>query len=435
MLPQRMWDLREPSTLGTRKGRSSSSDMVAGSVPRAADHWTEGQLSESGWGIGLVLSREQGDTTHYAPTTCVPRARLARPCNRWWRGGGRACRPPGSELLELPEMKAVDTSVAPSDTAPVPNPAAVYLDRLHPSGRRSMRRALDCAVAIFTDEKVTDATEFDWSEINQKQVQELRSAMVSRGAAASTVNQMLSGVRSTVRIAGDRGLVGDKTRIAVENERNEKPPQQRVLHEVSLHSSPSRRRRAGRYVKPGEVRRLFAASGTDPIGARDVAMLALLYGAGLQRSEAVALQLADYDQVSGAITVRHDARQVYATDGGKEAIDAWIERRGDWPGALLCPVAKGGRIQPRDMTAQAVMVRVRAIAKQAGVDLVTPNDLRLTYLTELERQQLDARRKGMREGLPALVMLSVPYQAPSFNDQSGGRCTTPLCGRQKRPYR
>ena len=85
--------------------------------------------------------------------------------------------------------------------------------------------------------------------------------------------------------------------------------------------------------------------------------------------------------------------------------------RGDWPGALLCPV-KGGRIQPRDMTAQAVMVRVRTIAEQAGVDLVTPNDLRLTYLTELERQRLDARTKGRPERVPAPVMRSLPYQAP-----------------------
>ena len=82
--------------------------------------------------------------------------------------------------------------------------------------------------------------------------------------------------------------------------------------------------------------------------------------------------------------------------------------RGDWPGALLYPVAKGGRIHPRDMTAQAVIVRVGAIAEQAGVALVTPNDLRLTYLTELERQGLDARTKGRPEGSRAPVMLSVP---------------------------
>ena len=294
-------------------------------------------------------------------------------------------------------MIAAEESVAPNATAPVQNPAAVYLDRLHPSGRRSMRRELDCAVAIFTDEVVTDATAFDWSQIDLQQVKKLRWVMVDdRNAAAGTVNHMLSGVRSTVRIAWELGLVDDKTRIAVEDQPNERP---------------QRRRRAGRYVKRSEVRRLFAALGTDPVGARDVAMLALLYGAGLQRSETVALQLADYDQVSGAITVRHDGRQVYATNGGKKAIDAWIASRGDWPGALLCPVAKGGRIQPRAMTAQAVMVRVRTIAKKAGVDLVTPNDLRQTYLTELERQQLDARTKGRPEGLAAPVMLSVPYQA------------------------
>ena len=72
------------------------------------------------------------------------------------------------------------------------------------------------------------------------------------------------------------------------------------------------------------------------------------------------------------------------------------------------------------MTAQAVMLRVRTVAEQAGVDLVTPNDLRLTYLTELARQELDARTKGRPDGIPAPVMLSVPYQAPQCDDQAGG---------------
>ena len=259
-----------------------------------------------------------------------------------------------------------------------------------------MRRELDRAVAIFTDEAITDATVFDWSQIDLQQVQKLRSVMVDRGVAAGTVNHMLSGIRNTVRIAWDHGLVDDKTRIAIENVRNEKP---------------LRRRRAGRYVRQSEVKRLFAAApGTDPIGARDAALLSLLYGAGLRRSEAAALQLADYDQVSGAITVRHDERQVYVTDGGKEAIDAWIAIRGDWSGALLCPV-RGGRIQTKAMTDQAVMLRVCTIAKQAGVDPVTPNDLRRTYLTELERKQLDARTKGRPEVVSAPV-ITVPYQAP-----------------------
>ena len=53
------------------------------------------------------------------------------------------------------------------------------------------------------------------------------------------------------------------------------------------------------------------------------------------------------------------ARLVYAPAGGREAIGNWLVRRGSWPGALLCPVAKGGRIQQRSMSAQAVLLRLR----------------------------------------------------------------------------
>ena len=118
---------------------------------------------------------------------------------RGWSKDGSASGPSVTGWLALrvpsPALGAADESVAPSDTAPVQNPAAVYLDRLHPSGRRSMRRELDCAVAIFTDEAVTDAMAFDWSQISRRQVERLRSVMVDRDAAAGTVNHMLSGVR------------------------------------------------------------------------------------------------------------------------------------------------------------------------------------------------------------------------------------------------
>ena len=117
-----------------------------------------------------------------------------------------------------------------------PNPAAEYLESLHPSVRRSMRRALDRAIAIFTDGAVTKATAFDWSQIDRLQIEKLRSVMVDRDAADGTVNHMLSGVRSTARIAWDHGLVIDKTRTAFKDEPNEKPQQ---------------RRRAGRYVQTG----------------------------------------------------------------------------------------------------------------------------------------------------------------------------------------
>ena len=100
-------------------------------------------------------------------------------------------------------------------------------------------------------------------------------------------------------------------------------------------------------------------------------MLALLYGCGLRRSEAVALLLDDYRE--GAVTVRSGkGRIVYAPAGGREAIEAWIARRGSWPGSLLCPVAKGGKIQ-----------RLWWLAERLRMPRFSPHDLRRSFVGEL----------------------------------------------------
>lgn len=47
-----------------------------------------------------------------------------------------------------------------------PNPVAVYLDTLQPSGRRNIYGSLNRTVAIFTDDAVTDAVAFDWALVS-----------------------------------------------------------------------------------------------------------------------------------------------------------------------------------------------------------------------------------------------------------------------------
>ena len=114
-------------------------------------------------------------------------------------------------------------------------------------------------------------------------------------------------------------------------------------------------------------------------------MLGLLFGCGLRRSEAVALELADY--AAGAVKVRagkgRKERMVYPPGGARHAIEAWIALRGDWQGALLTPVLKGGHIQLRHLTDQAVMLRLRFLAQRAGISHLSPHDLRRTFVGEL----------------------------------------------------
>ncbi len=260
-------------------------------------------------------------------------------------------------------------------TAPGPldrNPAAVYLAAKASSvGRRGLQHALNRAAMILTGGITTDALAVDWTELRYQHIMALRARLIDEDTKPASINHMLSALRGVIKEAFNLGLIDADTMMRV----------------VAIKSVAASTLPAGRHVDAGDMRRLFdtCSRNDTPVGARDAAMLGLLYGCGLRRSEVVALELADYD--AGAVTVRSGKgrkdRIVYPPTGGRAAIDAWLARRGIWPGALLCPVAKGGKIRHRRMTAQAVLVRLRYLADQAGITRFSPHDLRRSFVGEL----------------------------------------------------
>lgn len=67
----------------------------------------------------------------------------------------------------------------------------------------------------------------------------------------------------------------------------------------------------------------------------------------------------------------------------------WLAVRGDVPGSLFLPVNKGGRIQHRAMTDQAVYAMLRRRAEQAGVKEFSPHALRRTFVGDLLERGVD----------------------------------------------
>ena len=140
---------------------------------------------------------------------------------------------------------------------------------------------------------------------------------------------------------------------------------------------------AGRALDPWELEALLGAAAGDPQaerGARDAALLAVLYGAGLRRSEALGLDVADIhmDRTPAQVRVRlgkgRKARTVDVLPGWDEALVRWLEIRtaAGLPaaGALLVNVTVDGGLTPRRMSAEALTTTLDRLVAHAQLAMM-----------------------------------------------------------------
>jgi len=249
------------------------------------------------------------------------------------------------------------------------HPAYVYLARLAPGSRRTMAQALTVVAALFGRTPDT----LNWAVLRYQHTQAIRAKLAESRAPAG-VNKILAALRGVLKEAWRLGLMN-----AEEYHRA-----------VDLPGVRGERLARGRALSRRELQRLFEACAKDEgaNGRRDAAIIAVLYGGGLRRSEIVALDLGDYDPETTELRVRDGKgrkdRLCYVTNGAKLALDAWLAVRGMKPGPLFWPADGRGRpLVNRRMTDQAILLLLRRRAKQARVRAFTPHDLRRSFISDL----------------------------------------------------
>jgi len=274
---------------------------------------------------------------------------------------------------DAPALTVAPESAALLSTAQYPpdhSPAMVYLSSLAPTGRRAIAGRLRHVARLLGHE---DYLSVPWHLLRYQHVAAIRSRLQELHLAPATVNMTLSALRGVARAAFNLELMGADDYQRVRN-----------VGPVRCERLP-----AGRCVSQGELGALLSACTCvgGPGGVRDAAMVALMYAAGgLRRSEIVALDRADYDRRSGSLTVRGKGakeRIVYAENGAAAALDDWLQVRGDQPGPLFLPVNRGGTVQWRRLSDRAVYAMLRKRSEQAGVQELTPHDLRRSFVSDL----------------------------------------------------
>ena len=251
------------------------------------------------------------------------------------------------------------------------NPVLVYLSQLSYSSRRTMRGALEVIAKIVSGGKL-DAISFPWSELRYQHTQAIY-VQLSERHASSTANKMMAALSRVLEEAWKLGLMSAED----------------YHRAIAIERKTGVRLLTGRALSIGEVQALFHVCAQDESvkGIRDAALIAVLYSAGLRRSEVVALDLSDWNETDNCLIVRSGKgdkdRTNYLDDGATAALTDWLRWRGEEPGALFYPTRKGGKVEARRMTDQAVLDILQQRGKEANLASFSPHDFRRTFASNM----------------------------------------------------
>lgn len=212
-------------------------------------------------------------------------------------------------------------------------------------------------------------------DVDYGSVTAYRAHLQNAGKTPQNINQALSAIRFWATAALQRGWITPEQKAGVYNVKNLK----------------IRGRKLGQWLPVGEAQALINKPPLTPIGQRDRAILALLIGAGLRRSEVCQLQLKHFEQreVGDAkrwlligIQGKHGrTRNIPIADWVKSIVDKWLDAARIRSGFIFRRILIEAPIKLADnaLTPQSVYLAVKRYGYNIGRGQIAPHDLRRTF--------------------------------------------------------
>jgi site-specific recombinase XerD len=263
----------------------------------------------------------------------------------------------------------------PQKAKPKPtHPVDSYLLRLSESSRRGMRIALNNLAEIASGERV-DAYEFDWASVRYADTIRIREQVAKR-FSLHTANYHLCALRGVLR----------------ECWRLELMTHAEYASAVDFGQVRGDHSDAGRVLSLEELVKLFRACQEDKTaaGVRDAAILAVLYGCALRRAELVGLAVGSY--LDGVLTVQGKGnryRLAHVVNEAREFLESWLKFRNAGNVPIFVSINKAGKLGTSPLTTQSVYRILNHRASQAGIEQLSPHDIRRTTATHLLERGVD----------------------------------------------
>ena len=220
----------------------------------------------------------------------------------------------------------------------------------------------------------------------------------------------ITAVRKLAVEAADNGLLAPELAAGITRVKGAKSKGVRVGNWLSLQQAQTL---------------LNAPDVTTKKGLRDRAMLAVLLGCGLRRSEVAALTLKHIQQrdnrwcIVDLVGKHGRVRTIPMPTWVKVAIDAWTAAAGVHRGSVFRPVSRGDQVHGDGMSEKVVWQLLQRYAAAAGVPGIAPHDL-----PPHVRQAVPRRRRGTgADPVAAGPRLSADDRAIPWHEAGSGSCT------------
>lgn len=267
----------------------------------------------------------------------------------------------------LPNTQIIDFHSKPGFG--IDNPAAAYISSMHSEkSKKSVRSTLNQVSKILGAESFKDC---NWSNLRREHVQVIIEVLIKRELAPATVNNYLTLIKGVMIEAWQKKQIDADALERI-----------RTIKRVR-----GSRLSTGRALARTELREIVESIDSETIkGVRDIAIITVLAGCGLRRSEAVMLDYSSIDFSERSLKVLgkgNKERLAYLPEIAYNALLKWISFRGTEEGALFLRVRRYDKLEFSRITSQAIMEILETRRIHAGIDKFSPHDLRRTFATRM----------------------------------------------------
>ena len=216
----------------------------------------------------------------------------------------------------------------------------------------------------------------DWRELNGLLIRSFVGSLRASGLSARSIARHIVTLRRLLVFLRTEGLI-----------------EENVLPEIFHSQAP---RKLPQTLSAADIRQLLAQpDSSDALGARDQAMLEILYGAGLRVSELVQLEIRQINFDGNYLTIKGKGSKVRAVPFGRWAREKLLHYIGQGRTVLL-----KGKSSPfvftnrsgKPLSRQGFWKVIRRYALSAGIEKrVSPHTLRHAFATHLLEGGADLR--------------------------------------------